>query len=123
MSNLKPEDQQKIAPYCTSENNFDKTDATMQCVNDTFPAAIESIENVKMRCDAYQKFMQEFIKTQDVGANVDQGKIAMVTHSMFLRIYTTEDVYWTRDYPSQPNPLPHQYHTMMNCEVYPDLRF
>ncbi len=81
--------------------------------------------NIKVRSDSVKRFMNEFVAQQGttVGPAVDDGKIAVVGHSMFFRVYTTEEVYWSTKFNLQTNNFyagPDQCHTLMNCEVYPD---
>ena len=85
---------------------------------------------VKSRVDLFRKdlclFLDQAKKNGDVDYNTQANgsKVCIVGHSMFLRVFTTEEAYWNDIYNSETyNKFPpdNMCHLLMNCEIYPDL--
>lgn len=71
-------------------NNEDLTSGVVQFIYDTFPRRVEEILSTKERCDSFRKYLREFLsKRTDVGVSSNEGKVVIVGHSMFFRVYTT----------------------------------
>lgn len=76
------------------ENKVDTTEALMQLINETFPSKFEQIPNLKHRCDMFRHYLKLYLNSSEggggIGVSADQGKVAVVGHSMFFRCYTTD---------------------------------
>ena len=106
-------------------NHKDLTSGVVRFIYDTFPRRVEEILSTKARCDQFRNFVREFVKSRtDVGVGSSEGKVVVVGHSMFFRVYTTQEEFWRTKFNLETNNFyagPDQCHTLMNCEVYPDL--
>ena len=93
-------------------------------IRETFPAKFESVLNIKKRCDDFREDLQEIVEATDgVGMVAKQGKIGVIGHSVYYRVYNAQQKYWTEKY--DPVTWDHypdstMSYQMMNCEVYPD---
>ena len=93
-------------------------------MEDTFPLDQESVSNAKNRADAFKQEVFEYIQNANQFDTSNDAKIAVVSHSMFMKILTSKDKYWQEVFPQQEEGkkmMPsNDYSTlMMNCEFQP----
>jgi hypothetical protein len=80
----------EIQEFAKANGNEDLTGGLMQFIYETFPRRVEEILSTKWRCDEFRKFLRAYVKSRaDVGESSDAGKVIVVGHSMFFRVYTT----------------------------------
>jgi hypothetical protein len=57
-------------------------------IRETFPAKFESVLNIKMRCDEFREDLEDIVDATDgVGMVAKQGKVGVVGHSVYFRVY------------------------------------
>ena len=65
---------------------------------DTFPANQENVLSVRQRGLEVKDEVFEYVDSEEFSKKyegVEDPKIAVVAHSMFLKILTSKDSYWT----------------------------
>ena len=92
-----------------------------------YPQEAEAFGKVKLRTDIIRKQFVEEVegKPEKFGMGGQDGKLAIVGHSIFFKILTTVPEFWDKVY-SDPNhelyhALPSNDYsaTLSNCEIYP----
>lgn len=63
----------------------------LEHMEDTFPQHQEHMVYVKQRADTFKKQILEYASKELTEEN---SKIAVVSHSMFMKVLTSKDVYW-----------------------------
>jgi len=73
-----------------ASGNSDFTSSLVKLIYDTFPKQNEEILHVKQRCDLIKMYLKDLVQSRkDLGQGKEEGKVAVVGHSMFFRVYTT----------------------------------
>lgn len=57
-----------------------------------YPKPIESIEDTYKRVKEFKQYLKDFINNSP---NNHEGKIGVVGHGAYFRIYTTKEEFWT----------------------------
>lgn len=73
--------------------NFNTTLIDVIC--ETFPKKFEDILNIKQRGDVFRKRLLNFLDLDD---KIGFGKVGVVGHSVFFKVYTAKTEYWTQMY-------------------------
>ena len=97
----------------------------MDEIEDWFPRNSESVLAAKTRADNFKKYIFDYIDSNSERFPLQKSpkdpKIAVVTHSMFTKILTTQDQYWDEEFKSSPEdaqvmPCNRVSSLLMNCE-------
>ena len=74
----------------------DYTQAVLETIRSIFPAKFESILNIKDRSDSFRQDLATFVQGRnDLGMGSQMGKVGVVGHSVYFKVYTAKDDYWT----------------------------
>ena len=85
-------------------NSNDLTRGVVKFIYDTFPRRVEEILSTKARCDNFRMFVREYVQSRkDVGVGSTEGKVVVVGHSMFFRVYTTQEDFWSTKFNLETN--------------------
>ena len=69
------------------------TQKTVKRINELWPECIEPIDEVRLRADRVKQDIR-----RDMLGGVQDGKIGVVAHSVYLRVHTTSDDFWATDF-------------------------
>ena len=85
-------------------NSNDLTSGVVKFIYDTFPRRVEEILSTKARCEEFRKFVREYVQSRkDVGVGSTEGKVVVIGHSMFFRVYTTQEDFWHTKFDLETN--------------------
>jgi hypothetical protein len=71
----------------------------MENINQNFPAKYESVLNIKKRCEKFRVDLEEIVGSTDgVGIAAKKGKVGIIGHSVFYRVYNARKEFWTDKY-------------------------
>ena len=83
-------------------------------IEDIYPTDVETVESVYRRSLRLKEDIREYCEENK------EGKMGLVSHSVFLRIYTCDDDYWKDEKNINVMPPFEKYKSLRNCEFYPD---
>ena len=122
-------DTSKLDPLCESltepwyfktlnpefRAKFQDENSLLDHMEDTFPQNQEGVMNAKRRADQFKKEIFEY------SSKNPSEKIAVISHSMFMKVLTSKDEYWEKilDINDPKMPEGDYSHLMMNCEFQP----
>ena len=94
---------------CILEQHSEHTDletVIIDTLREMFPMEQETIEFTSHRAIAAKQEMFDYVKSdKKFGNGMDDGKLAIVGHSMFFKLLTTKEEYWNTIFRDPTHPM------------------
>lgn len=86
------DDSRSIIQKELEDTKLPLEDACLSFVEKNHPLVIESINSIYHRTLSVREYLKQYLLNHS--AEIEEGKVCLVAHSSFFRIYTTKDEFW-----------------------------